>query len=105
MGYIRHHAIVVTAYDDDEIKQAHDRATELFEHLVTPIVKSGMNGYASFFVAPDGSKEGWERSNEYDLKRAELVAFVEGLGLNFAELYYGDDNGDCRILKPQLVAK
>ncbi|MGG3872975.1 hypothetical protein [Brevibacillus laterosporus] len=64
MGTIKHNAIVVTDadYAMDKLELVHKKAQELFSSLVSPIIKSNSNGYQSFFVAPDGSKEGWEES-------------------------------------------
>jgi hypothetical protein len=83
MGYIRHNAIVVTGdgYDEAEKKfeLAYRKANELFDGLVSNVIKGKINGYQSFFVAPDGSKEGWEISVEYDSKRKELADYIDSL--------------------------
>lgn len=65
MGYMRHHAIVVTTYTDDHARLALGKALELGMSC-SDVVASPVNGYLSFFVAPDGSKEGWARSKEGD---------------------------------------
>lgn len=83
MGYIRHNAIVVTGggYPEaqQKLKEAHQKANQLFNPLVSPIILGVSNGSASFFVAPDGSKEGWDTSNHYDTKRKELADFIDQL--------------------------
>jgi hypothetical protein len=57
-------------------------------------------------VAPDGSKEGWDNSNTGDEQRAELVAWLESqryddgsTSLDYAEVQFGDDDNDARILR------
>ena len=101
MGYIRHHSIVVTTFDDDSIKEAHQKAKNLFGH-VSEIVKSSINGYMSFFIAPDGSKEGWPDSDTGDKLRKEFIDWIEegeeSRYLDYVEVFYGDDNGNCMIV-------
>ena len=99
MGYIRHHAIIVTSYDSDLIEEAHYKAKKLFKN-VSEICDSVMNAYYSFFIPPDGSKEGWEVSNEYDEKRDEFIEWCKSKEysdgsnpLDYVELFYGDDSG------------
>jgi|SRR5579875_2244071 len=83
MGYIRHNAIIVTAdgYQNaqEKLKLTHKKAVELFDNLVSPVITGKANGYQSFFIAPDGSKEGWDLSNEYDEKRKQFADFVDSL--------------------------
>lgn len=105
MGYIRHHAIVVTSWDDARMKIAHEKAKEIFGETVSPIVHSTINGYTSFFVAPDGSKEGWDESDNGDAHRKSFIdwinkgAYDDGSNsLSYSELYYGDDEGRSEIV-------
>ena len=91
MGWIRHHAIVVTGGDyDDSVAKAHEKAVELCEALVSPVLESKINGYLSFFVAPDGSKEGWEESDKGDEARASFKAWLRGSGsyVRWVEIEY-----------------
>jgi hypothetical protein len=89
MGYMRHHAIICSgpAPIKDEgapwissiaeyvtsLQRAHDKATAIFGDTVSPIVISPVNGIGSFFIAPDGSNEGWEDSDAGDAY-ARLIA-------------------------------
>ena len=102
MGYHRHHAIVVTAWADRYIEPAHRAALDIFSDTpakVTPITPAGVNGYRSFLVAPDGSKEGWDDS---DLGDAARKAFIEWLQkaaqgdiyTSWAEVEFGGDDAD-----------
>ncbi len=101
MGYIRHHAIAVTMWDDKMAKKLHKKAKELFGHLVTKIIDSGMNSTVSFFIAPDGSKEGWGDSDKGDKNRAEFIAYCKTFEYKprFCEFFYGDDEGQAQIIQ------
>jgi hypothetical protein len=103
MGFMRHHAIVVTSCIDEKIEQAHEFAVSLFP-WVSPISPSGMNGFRSFFVPPDGSKEGWAESAEGDLRRARLRDFLRSLyhddqstSLHWAELIVSSDDDEAAV--------
>ena len=104
MGYTKHHAIVVSSWDEKLLGKAHEKAVEIFGKTVTNIVTSFVNTVDSFLIGPDGSKEGLNESDEGDTKRAmfikwiNLQAFEDGSNsLSFAELYYGEDNGKAEI--------
>ena len=77
MGYTVHHTIIVTTtWDEQKIKTAHKKAVQIFGKLVSEIVKTNCNGYNSFFVAPDGSKDGWEISNTGDSNREKFIGWL-----------------------------
>lgn len=100
MGYIKHNAICVTCFDKEQTNRLHDKAKEIFGELVTEIIESAINQYYSFFVAPDGSKEGWKDSDEYDIKRKKYKQFIKENNHNFLCEYVDvtyDEYGDCRI--------
>lgn len=104
MGYIKHHAIVVTSWNRDAIFKAHFKATEIFKDTVSNIVDGMINGYMSFFVGPDGSKEGWTDSDKGDENRAAFIewvneqAYEDGSNkLAFVEVWYGEDNREAKI--------
>ena len=103
MGRINHHAIFITSFDEEGIKTAQEKAIELFGGQVSNIVKSKRNKYMSFFIGPDGSKEGWDASNEGDDKRKEYMEWIQQVnGTPFylfseaAVLSY-DEEGDAYI--------
>lgn len=76
MGWIRHHGIVVTSWNDESIEKAHATASGMFT-AVTPIVESKINGYRTFLVAPDGSKEGWADSELGDAQRDAFIKWMD----------------------------
>ena len=104
MGYIKHHAIVVTSWDSSLIKKAHKKSIEIFNDRTSNIVKSHINGYKSFFIAPDGSKEGWEDSDYGDSQRKIFKDWINkqsyedgSNSLRFCEFFYGDDNKESLV--------
>lgn len=99
MGLIIHNAIIVTSSHDASIERAHAKASEIFP-AVSPIIDSHVNHYRSFFIPPDGSKEGWDDSDEGDKNR---TAFKEWIGEDFhcdwVEIRYGGDTeGPSRVV-------
>ena len=99
MGYIRHDAIIVTAWDKKYLEPARGKAVEL-EMAVSEIISSPINGYESFFIAPDGSKEGWAESSKGDEQRSAWIAWAKASNLYFdwvAVNYGGDDAHRCLI--------
>ena len=117
MGYMRHHMIVVTSCDDLQIQEAHAKALEIFSWAnmglvnqgivgVTPIFTSPVNHYYTFFVPPDGSKEGWSDSEDGDTGRALFIEWLNAQRhedsstcLKWAEVQYGDEEQDNRVLR------
>ncbi|TAH24879.1 MAG: hypothetical protein EAZ07_08430 [Cytophagales bacterium] len=68
------------------------------QQLVSPIIDSLINKYCSFFIAPDGSKEGYDASDDNDRVRKKITDFLNTLiesdgsnSVKFVEVYYGTD--------------
>jgi len=105
MGYMRHHAIIVTSFGEDWLVPAHQKATAIFP-IVSPILESGMNYYLSFLIPCDGSKEGWSASDEGDERRDRFINWLrdqeydDGSScLTWAEVQYGDEDGEQVVLR------
>ena len=105
MGYMRHHAIVVTSYDEAILNRAHQFAETLFEN-VTPLTGKAVNGYRSFLVPPDGSKEGWDQSSQGDFNRDVFIDHLIGYRyadgsspICWVEVQYGDEEYDTRVIR------
>jgi hypothetical protein len=103
MGYISHHAIIVTSFSSELVTKAHATAVEI-GMTVTPVVESPINGYASFMVVPDGSKEGWQPSHQGDSERRQFKLWLDNqryednsTSLNWLEVNYGGDDHGCSI--------
>lgn len=111
MGYMRHHAIIVSGWQDEAVLAAHEKAqalldehddeggTEGFDSLVTPIVRGLTNGYSSFAILPDGSKEWWSTSDAVERARADFLRWLRDADgyLKWVEVQFGDDDGVNRI--------
>jgi hypothetical protein len=98
---MRHHAIVVTGFDPDRVDQARQEAINL--HMtVSEVLRSPVNEYYSFFVAPDGSKEFWTESDDGDKAREALKRYLRakhpGGYLDWVEVQYGDDEKATLIM-------
>lgn len=107
MGYIRHHAILVTTYNQDLAKKAYAKAQGLFEEQVSQLAPPATNGYQSFMIVifPDGGKEGWDTSEQGDSHRTQFIEWLEAQrysdhssSYDWVEVQYGDDNGETCII-------
>lgn len=112
MGYMRHHAIVVTSWNEEKIKEARTEIIDVgrdgwgdaVAEMVSPLTQGLINGQWSFLVAPDGSKEGWSHSDMGDAFREEAIrvlmsyAYDDGsTSIEWCEVQFGDDNRDNRM--------
>jgi hypothetical protein len=105
MGYMRHHAIVVTSWQEEAVRDARAAAVTI-GCAVSEMLRAPVNGYWSFFIAPDGSKEGWPASDEGDRRRDEFVEWIEShtgdeqsRWLSWVEVQYGDDDGEAALIR------
>lgn len=112
MGVIKHSTIVIIGWDKAYMENVLNKAKEVFnkhfgeefsgEQLVSNLVPSIMNGDFSFFLAPDGSKEGWEQSNQGDSAREEFVEYLSKQEqCYYIEVDFGGDFNDT----PEIVNK
>lgn len=94
MGTIQHHVIVCTSWKEEHIKEAYDKALNIFPiHLVSDLSEETINGYRSFCIFPDGSKEGWPDSDSMDAKRDMFIKKLkeqDNFYVNFVEITYGE---------------
>lgn len=111
MGFIRHKAMIVTG-GGERLKKAHKKAKAIFKKNkvetsnITEIINSGMNGYESFAILPDGSKEGWPDSNLADKCRNELKEWLKNNqeGWNeWVEVSFGNDGGRANITEDNTM--
>lgn len=80
MGYIAHHAVVATGDDDrfaettkSKVNALKEEMPENLRNLVVGPIEGATNFYVSYCFLPDGSKEGWETSNDGDEWRDKFV--------------------------------
>jgi len=109
MGYIKHNAIVVTGWEEEKIVEARNKAIEIFEKcftdeptvkpyggkLVSEVINGLINSQSSFFIAPDGSKEGWDTSENGDIARREFLDWLKNNPDNYCdyiEIQFGGDD-------------
>lgn len=111
---IRHHIVVVTVHDPKLAENLRKQISELYKknmeakngfQLISPVVPSLINNYHTFFIAPDGSKEGYDLSDDGDRIRTQVVALLDSyktedgtFPVSYVELYYGDDVLPAAIL-------
>ena len=105
MGYMKHHTIVVTSWDDDLIESAHRKAGEIFDRSISGIIQGRANGYRSFFIPPNGSKEGWELSDKNNRQRREFTSWLDeqkhgdgSTSIKWVEVQFGDERGLAKIV-------
>lgn len=94
MGYIAHHAIIVTSGFEADAIRAHKKAKSI-GLLVTEVVEQKLNGYYSFLICPDGSKEGWPESKFGERWREEWITWANSrrgkVFIDWALVRYGGD--------------
>jgi hypothetical protein len=105
MGYMCHHAIVVTSWNVELMVQAHAKAIEL-GMSVSGITNEVSNGYRSFLVTPDGSKEGWAESDRGDDRRDALIKWLDGqryednsTALKWVVVQFGDEEKETLVIR------
>lgn len=99
MGYMRHHAIVATTWSKDSMADlVAFLLEEKIEHLGPHAAR--VNDYHTILVPPDGSKEGWEASDDGDEERRMVIAKIKSFSYDdgsnpfaWALVRYGDDGG------------
>ena len=106
MGYMRHHTIIVCSWDQNKLQEVHTEAVTVFGEQVSNIVGPFINNYAAFFVAPDGSKEGWETSDLGDKRRDSFTEWLndQAFGdcsnsLGWVEVQFEDDGLESKIVR------
>lgn len=104
MGYIKHNTIVVIIdpYHHD-IQAIYNRCLDIADSLLTNPVRCPTNGYYSFCMVPDGSKENWEESQFGDDKRQKLKNYLWFLKnkcyVDFVEIEFGGNFLDAKIVE------
>ena len=117
VGYIKHNTIVVTGFKPD-IQEAYKKAVRIFDwRQVTKVSHEMSNGYHSFSilnkgyrliypkrlfgfaVIPDGSKEGWETSNDGDDNREKFFNWLKKKVrmLDAVDVRFGGDDDDVMV--------
>ena len=93
VSWMRHHAICATTWSEERAEEARAKVADIPGIQVTDVYESDCNGYCSFFVIPDGSKEGWNESDLGDERRAKAAEILDANACDWVEVYYGCDTG------------
>lgn len=109
MGYMIHHTIVVTGWHEDSMKNGYEIAVMAFKDTActfTPIYISPVNGYMTFYILPDGSKEGWLESDKADEARGNFMESLRDYNgyLDAVELQYGGDEPEINTTLLECVS-
>lgn len=112
MGYIKHNAIVVTGWHKEKVLEARNKAIEIFEQcfndepnggrLVSEVVSGLINEQYSFFIAPDGSKEGWNTSENGNEARRQFWDWLRNEQYNYCdyvEIRFSDNDEHKTIVR------
>lgn len=116
MGYLAHHTIVVTGWQTEKVKEARHKAFLIFEdhfaksltgrggQLVSEVLFGVVNDQASFFIAPDGSKEGWGDSDTGDAARKEFLDWLRDSDnyCDYVEIVFGGDDHHDRVIRSNV---
>lgn len=106
MGYFKHEAVIVTGFDEGRVKVVHEKAVDVFQQAslslcVSDMTLSRANGFASFAIFPDGSKEGWDTSDAGETCRQEFIEWLKHNSHQYPVywvlLVVGDEQGPPRI--------
>jgi hypothetical protein len=103
MGYIVHHSIIVSAWEDKRLRETWRKAKEIFadtEHHISNITPQAINGERSYFIAPDGSKKGWDDSYKGFEARKQFIEYLKSLELSpaWVLLQFHDDENDSHVI-------
>jgi len=106
MGYIKHHTIIVTSWNREHISKTIEEAKKIFssyekgaEKLISEPIEYIVNDGLSFFIAPDGSKEGWAVSENLDKARKDFLDWLakSDFYCDYVEVAFGGDDDNDRI--------
>lgn len=103
MGHIQHNAIIATTWSDDRADEFAKWITSLSGKHQRLFVRASsvINDYHTFVLTPDGSKEGWDESDEGDtlreLVKSQLRSYNYEDGSSpwtWCEVSYGEDESE-----------
>lgn len=103
MGVIKHE-VDIAQFDDDRPEQYaalvawRDQLLPQWRALVVGPVTALVNGYVWFVMLPDGSKEGWNTSDDGDRYRDEFRRLAAGsqYGYGIVRVTFGDEPAAVR---------
>lgn len=95
MGFFMHDAILVVTWDASYMRQAYEKALEIFGDRIQSPVAVSINGFMCLTIPPDGSKEGWKESDAGDERRRRFIDWLEnahtqGLFYHWVAVAFGE---------------
>jgi len=94
MGYIKHKAVLVTTWKDCKELDYFIDSQEPQHRRLFHVTERVTNGYLTYFMAPDGSKEGWKESDDAERIRADFIKIAMTIPcVNIVYVSYGGDYG------------
>lgn len=104
MGYVKHNAIVATTWQAEAADALVQLATGIGAEAVRG--KERTNGYVTVCITPDGSKEGWQGSDDGDCQRNRIRAWLRGAGehgfwFEWCEVAFGHDDAAASIVESE----
>jgi hypothetical protein len=104
MGYIVHHAIIITTWNGSRAETVADMATSMGLQVLGPSERV-VNRYRSILICPDGSKDGWDESDAGDVRRDKFLAWLDtqryedgSSDLDWVEIRYSPDDCAAQIV-------
>jgi hypothetical protein len=98
MGILKHHALLITTWEDELIREAHAFALDLFPAGHVALFTSP--GLDTLAISPDHSKDGRPESNAGDLRRQRMIDWLEerrygdgSSAFHWVEVEYGEQVG------------
>lgn len=109
MSNIKHNSIIFLSWREEDVKEVIEEAVKVYEKhkdgsssLISGLIPTITNSGLSFFIAPDGSKEGWDTSKCIDNAREELLDWLKGNSDNhtdYIEVRFGGDDEHESIVR------
>jgi len=112
---IKHHTIVITSNDKVQLDSLRNKVINIYKEkmeakkgaqIISPIIESLINSFSTFYVVPDGSKEGYDASDDGDIVRESIVDLINSFDqagkeniFRFVEIAYGEDG-----IVPQIIS-
>lgn len=114
MKNIKHHTIAITSNDKVQLEALRNRVLSIYKEkmeakkgnqIVSPIFESLINSFCTFYIIPDGSKEGYDASEDGDTVRKSIVELINSYNqagreniFRFIEISYGEDASAPQII-------